>query len=265
MDSRSNTELLQEAERLLVRRKFRLSCAKTLNVLTRIVTDGTNTCNDDSDVLNVLSNLQAIYQSKDDILAEKCIAVIMQCLYELDRQEEAIEVLSRFYGDFSDSPSSLQILHIQLLAHTNRLDQAQEHLKDVHDKNIEQELKKYILHKQSIKQKPDLVEDEAIHSPEDEMIPYDLIQNLTVKPTASEIQPPKKLESSSHSLSEKYEKFRSQLIQSPWLNRAKIISLILAALLLCSLLLRILTQNKYIFNDLKIKAVQSIQDAVKMA
>jgi hypothetical protein len=113
--------LVAEAERCFVCKKFRLSCARSLQALSLLVTD---TDLDQQEQLlhnKLLTNLELLRQYKSEnnrILNSQndeknelnCLAIIIQCLFELKQHEEAAKVLPRYYGSFEDSPFDLQVV-----------------------------------------------------------------------------------------------------------------------------------------------------------
>jgi hypothetical protein len=115
-NTQTNVEtLVEEAERWFVSKKFRLACARALQALSLIVSAseqeqllGHNLLNNLESLRHLkLENLRTI-ESEDRMNEQNCLAIIIQCLFELKQHEEAEQVLSSYYGAFGNAPFEVQ-------------------------------------------------------------------------------------------------------------------------------------------------------------
>ncbi|KAL0487415.1 mmpL10 [Acrasis kona] len=273
------SSLIQEAEKCFVSRKFRLASARALLALSLLTAD--NESQEQFFSQKLIPHLQSLRRCIDErqtppsdhMLKQinDCLAIIIQCYYELNHYEDAYNVLPSFYGSFESSPFELQVVLVQMLVYLNKFEEARVHLDMMHKQenvnlSIVQELEDHLLLKKRTEGQQTAANNKFF------------LNNMTVRGNASlngkeSNQDPKKTtlllpgqHISRTFVSRFLNRWRAMFIRMrrqplPYL---KTFSLILTAFAICTFLLRKLYMNRSSINQLRIKSIESMFGAIKM-
>jgi hypothetical protein len=287
MSSPTPSALIQEAERCFVCKKFRLASARSLQALTLLVTGSDSQEQFFSQKL--IPHLEYLRQYRLDhalhhtsTKEQNCLAIIIQCFFELNQHEDAAKVLPSFYGSVENAPFNLQIIMIQMLTYLSKFDEAQVYINNL-EKNVKadeklvlQELSEHLHQKRTEGQKT--------------IVDNKFLNNLAIEPndrTASnEIMPeqrPSRRDEQVHStlilpgykssgmltywknsLTQRWN-YVIGLIRSNPKRYTTVCAIIVGALFMCTVLIRLYKNNHDTITIIRNKTIQSVQDALKMA
>lgn len=116
---------LERAEQFFLFKEFKQSIELSLKYLYHLQQkEYKNT----DDVIISLKGLRKVVPKENEIFETKSISILIQSLYELQRFDEASNLLSVYYTEYQYPPEELMILLIQMLLHIGRYQEAEKQM-----------------------------------------------------------------------------------------------------------------------------------------